>query len=100
MIGYPNIDSNKREYIQIHAKNSKETWNKINQIINNKKSGPDNIYLSENGIITDPKQLANQFNNYFVTVPEKITKKKLVKQITNIKTILKTQMNTVCTLLK
>ena len=75
MIGYPNIDSNKREYIQRHAKNSKEAWNKINQIINNKKSRPDNIYLSENGIITDPKQLANQFNNYFVTVPEKITKK-------------------------
>ena len=79
MIGYPNTDSNKksyyREYIQRHAKNSKETWNKINQILNNKKSGPDNIYFSKNGIITDPKQLANLFNNYFVTVPEKITKR-------------------------
>ena len=48
-----------------HAKNSKETWNKINQILNNKKSGFDNIYLSENGmIIPDPKQVVNQFNNY------------------------------------
>ena len=65
-----------REYFQKHAKNSKETWNKINQILNNKKSGSDNIYLSENGIIiTDPKQVANQFNNYFVTVAEKLTKK-------------------------
>ena len=73
-----NIDRNKfsylREYFQKHAKNSKETWNKINQILNNKKSGFDNIYLSENGIITtDPKQVANQFNNYFVTVAEKLT---------------------------
>ena len=60
----------------------------------------DNIYLKENGIIiTDPKQVANQFNNYFVTVAEKLTKK-LVNQITNTKTILKIQMNTVCTLLK
>ena len=34
----------------------------------------DNIYLSENGIIiTDPKQVAKQFNNYFVTVAEKLT---------------------------
>ena len=65
-----------REYFQKHAKNSKETWNKINQILNNKKSGSDNIYLSENGIIiTDPKQVANQFNNYFVTVAEKLTEK-------------------------
>ena len=65
-----------REYFQKHAKNSKETWKKINQILNNKISGSDNIYLSENGIIiTDPKQVANQFNNYFVTVTEKLTEK-------------------------
>ena len=65
-----------REYFQKHAKNSKETWNKINQILNNKKSGSDNIYLSENGIIiTDPKQVANQFSNYFVAVAKKLTKK-------------------------
>ena len=46
-----NIDKNKssylREYFQKHAKNSKETWNKINQILNNKKSGFDNIYLAK-----------------------------------------------------
>ena len=65
-----------RGYFQKHAKNSKETWNKINQILNIKKSGCDNIYLSENGIlITDPEQVANQFNSYFVTVAEKLTKK-------------------------
>ena len=68
----PNFDRNKksylREYFQKHAKNSKETRNKINQILN-KKSGCDNIYLSENGIIiTEPKQVENQFNNYSVTV--------------------------------
>ena len=72
----------------------------INQILNNKISGCDNIHLSENGIIiTDPKQVANQFHNYFVKLLKNLLKK-LVKQITNIKTILKTQMNTVCTLLK
>ena len=65
-----------REYFQKRAKNSKETWNKINQIVNNKKSGSDNIYLSKNGIIiTDQKQMGNQFNNYFVTVAEKLTEK-------------------------
>ena len=70
------IDRNKksylREYFQKHAKNSKETWNKISQILNNKKLGCDNIYLSENGIITEPTQVANQFNNYFVTLAEKL----------------------------
>ena len=69
----PNFDRNKksysREYFQKHAKNSKEIQNKINQILNDKKSGCDNIYLRENGIIiTEPKQVANQFNNYSVTV--------------------------------
>ena len=64
-----------REYFQKHAKNSKETWKKINEILNNKKSGFDNICLSENGIIiTNPKQISHQFNNYFVTVAEKLTK--------------------------
>ena len=97
----PNFDRNKKsyswEYFQKHAKNSKETRNKINQILN-KKSGCDNIYLSENGIIiTEPKQVANQFNNYSVTVAEKLTKK---FGQTNSKTIFKTQINTVCTLLK
>ena len=75
-----NIDRNKKsyvkEYFRKHAKNSKETWSKITQILNNNKSGCDNIYLSENGIIiTDPKQVANQFNNYIVTVSEKLTRK-------------------------
>ena len=70
-----NIDRNKksylREYFPKHAKNSKETWNKIKQILDDKKSGSDNIYLSESGIIiTDPKQVANQINNWFVTVAE------------------------------
>ena len=65
-----------KEYFRKHAKNSKETWSKITQILNNNKSGCDNIYLSENGkIITDPKQVANQFNNYIVTVAEKLTRK-------------------------
>ena len=87
------IDRNKKSFVrecfQKHAKNWKESRNKIKQILNNKKSGCDKIYLTENGIIiTDPKQLANQLNNYFVTVAEKLLKK-LVKQITNIKTILK-----------
>ena len=54
-----NIDRNTksylREYFPKHAINSKETWNKINQILNYKKLGSDNIYLNEHGIITDPK---------------------------------------------
>ena len=75
-----NIDRNKksylREYFQKHSKNSKETSNKINEILKNKKWGSDNLYLNENGIIiTDPKQVANQFNNYFVKVAEKLTEK-------------------------
>ena len=72
-------DRNKKSYLredfQKHAKNSKDKQIQINQILNNKKSGCDNIYLSENGIlITDPKQMTNKFNNYFVTVAEKLTK--------------------------
>ena len=69
-----------REYFQKHAKISKDTWNKISQILN--KSGCDNIYLNGNGIIiADPKLVVNQFNNYFVTVAKKLTKK--IGQINN-----------------
>ena len=67
------IDRNKKnylsEYFQKHTKKSIETWKKIYQILNNKKSGCDNIYLRENGIIIkDGKQVVNQLSNYFVTV--------------------------------
>ena len=60
----------------------------------------DNIYLNENGtIITDPKQVANQFNNYFVTVVETLTKK--IGQGNNkYQDYLKNPMNTACALLK
>ena len=62
------IDKNKKSYLQKYfqnpAKNSKETGNKINQILNDKKSGCDNVYLSENGtIIKDLKQMDNQFDS-------------------------------------
>ena len=88
-----------REYFQKHAKNSKETLKKINEILNNKKSGFDNICLSENGIIiTNPKQISHQFNNYFVTVAEKLTKQ--IGQTNKYQDYLKNPMNTVCALLK
>ena len=42
-----NIDRNKKSFVrecfQKHAKNWKESWNKIKQILNNKKSGCDKI---------------------------------------------------------
>ena len=56
-----------RSYFQENSKNSKETWTKINQLLQKNKNVKNDILLSEKGLITShQKTVANKFNDYFM----------------------------------
>lgn len=57
--------------------NLKTTWKLINEIINTRKiksSIPDSFKENEQ-ISSDPKEIANKFNNYFVNVGPNLAEK-------------------------
>ena len=57
------------------SKNSKETWTKINQLIQKSKDAKNDILLSEKGlIISYQKTVANKFNDYFINVVQNLLK--------------------------
>ena len=53
----------------------KKTWKGINQLINRSKSKRKSIFLNDNGLVTDQRQVANKFNNYFINVAENLSSK-------------------------
>ena len=65
------------KYFKDNANNIKNTWNGINQIINikGKRSNQVLSILSKNELITDPKLIANSFNEYFCTIAQKLQSK-------------------------
>ena len=64
-----------RSYFQENSKNSKETWTKINQLIQKSKDAKNDILLSEKGlIISYQKIVANKFNDYFINVAQNLLK--------------------------
>ena len=49
--------------------NMKQTWKDINILIGkNKKTSSQCKFQGDNGMITDPQQISNRFNNFFVNV--------------------------------
>ena len=53
--------------------NAKKTWSMINEILGNKKIvNKSNTFNYENTILTDPKDIAEHFNNYFVSIGSKV----------------------------
>ena len=52
----------------------KNTWKGINQIINinNKRNKSPSSLIVNNKLISDPIEVANSFNEYFLTVAEKL----------------------------
>ena len=61
--------------------NLRLTWKLINEIINKKKSRselPSN-FLKEDNLISDPLEIANYFNEYFVNIGPNLAKKKYQK---------------------
>ena len=65
-----------RTYFNEHQNNTKKTWAGINELIGKRnQSLTSNISLTDNNkIITNQKEVANTFNNYFLNVAENLTK--------------------------
>ena len=73
------INKIKRNYLKKYFKkiceNSKTMCKKINELINKKKRGQENILICGNGSLTnDQKLICQTFNNYFVTVAQNVLK--------------------------
>ena len=69
----------KRDYYQTYfnsnASNSKKIWSGINRLLNRGRKKQGTIFLEENGLISDPLQVANKFNNYYLNVADKLCEK-------------------------
>ena len=64
-----------RSYFQENSKNSKETWTKINQLLQKNTNVKNDTLLSEKGlIISHQKTVANKFNDYFINVAQDLLK--------------------------
>ena len=77
-----NIKSNKEQYYQNYfhdnCKNMKNIWLGIKSLISNKPTKidyPTCILDEQNNILTETKQIANSFNNYFVNISKNILSK-------------------------
>ena len=56
-------------------KNSKKTWIGINSLLNKHKKQQGTIFLEDNGFISDPRVVANKFNDFFLNVASKLSDK-------------------------
>ena len=63
------------EYFTKHMNNSKKTWIGINSLLNRHKKQQGTIFLEDKGFISDPHEVANKFNNYFLNVAGKLSEK-------------------------
>lgn len=57
--------------------NIRQTWKLINEITNKNKSSSELLdnFMKGDNIITDPNEIANNFNQYFVNVGPKLAEK-------------------------
>ena len=64
-------------YFENNRKKSSEIWRGIRSLVNVKKSKSSNIKLqdSDGNLITDPKKIADMFNDHFATVGHKVQQK-------------------------
>ena len=64
-----------QSYFKKHFGNSRKAWIGINSLLNRHKNQRNTIYLEENGFISDPKQVANKFNDFFLNIADKLNSK-------------------------
>ena len=65
-----------KEYFTKNINNSKKTWKGINQLLNRSRNNLKPVCLEgTDGITSDPRKVANKFNQYFVNVADDLTKK-------------------------
>ena len=64
-----------QKYFNENTKNSKKIWVGLNSLLNKHKKQHNTIYLEEQGFISDPHQVANKFNDFFLNVAGKLSDK-------------------------
>ena len=66
-------------YFQSHKNNMKKLWSGIRSIINTKRNYGFQVsqLMVEGSQMNDPQKIASAFNQYFINVPKKLTKKSL-----------------------
>ena len=67
-----------KNYFQENRKNSRALWSRINEIIYSKKSSktiPPSSISVEGKTISDPQNIAENFNNFFTSIGKNIQKK-------------------------
>ena len=63
------------KYFKDNCHNSKNIWKGINYLTNRRGIDKRDIFLEENGLITDQSILANKFNQYFIGIAGKLSSK-------------------------
>ena len=65
-----------KSYFERFRENSKKIWTGVNKILNKTFSTTQNIVLNQNGkIISNQKNVADEFNNFFINVGQNLSKK-------------------------
>ena len=64
-----------RKFFETNYSDSKKVWRGINQLLNKYKGKQKSIFLDDNGLVSDPKVVANKFNDYFINIAEKLSNK-------------------------
>ena len=66
-----------KKYFEKHSANSRKQWEMINSLLNRKKAKQTKIHLQDDdgNMLKDPEKVANEFNNYFTTIADKLKTK-------------------------
>ena len=67
-------DSHYKILFDKYRNNMKSTWQLINKLMGRSKKSSNISLLCENELITDPVEVANEFNNYFAGIADNIRK--------------------------
>ena len=64
-----------KKFFNENFQNSKKIWSGINSLLNRNKKRQNTIYLEDQGFISDSHQVANKFNDFFLTIADKLSAK-------------------------
>ena len=64
-----------KKYFIDNMKNSKKMWIGLNTLLNKNKKQQNTIYLEDQGFISDPHNVANKFNDFFLNIAGNLSAK-------------------------
>ena len=64
-----------KKYFIDNMKNSKKMWIGLNSLLNRNKKQQNTIFLEDQGFISDPQNVANKFNDFFLNVAGNLSAK-------------------------